>query len=321
MGIRFGRVPSFVPSGGRLLVRRISCLGSSALRFLSTSMLPSASLLLCASLLPSACLFLGSSSASGGRGRLLPMLAFERLDRVGFRLSVIVCRMQGRIFLRCLDAGALGLGWRDVLRLSGGLFLCGGPGLRATRAVIASAAAGVGHDLVVGIGVVNHGGVHPGHGRVIAEGIAGPFAPIIAASSVAVAVINPAVKPNRRPPVSLVEIVTAATIAPVAGRPEKPDARRSDPDSRDPVVTEIGVGPVAGRPNIARGWTQRLFVDRDRRWSDRNRNADLCGGRSQREPGKEQSREGDGGNFCIHFKVQHGLEKRDAPAPRSIQTN
>src|SRR5437773_368051 len=91
----------------------------------------------------------------------------------------------------------------------------------AARAVKAGAAAGVGDDLFVDVGVTNHTCVHPGHGRVIAECIADPSAAIVALSPVAVAVINPAVEPDGRAPVAFVEEVIATVVAPVSGGPQE----------------------------------------------------------------------------------------------------
>src|SRR5881394_1765857 len=137
-----------------------------------------------------------------------------------------------------------------MLRLSRGLFLRGGLGFHAARAVKAGpAGGGVLHDLFVDVGILNHGLVHPGHGRVIAEGIAHPFTAIVAAPSVAEAVIDSTIEADRRAPVAVVEDVKAVAVAPVTGRPQQPDTRRSDPDARDPVITEWTIGPVARGPN------------------------------------------------------------------------
>src|SRR6266513_1289784 len=113
-----------------------------------------------------------------------------------------------------------------------GFFLRGGFGCCAARAVKAGAAAGALDDLFIDVGVVNHTCVHPGHGPVIAEPITNPSSAVVALSPVAVAVIDPAVEPNGRAPVALVEEVIAAVVAPVSGSPQESDARRRDPDAR-----------------------------------------------------------------------------------------
>src|SRR5439155_13492704 len=193
--------------------------------------------------------------------RLLPVFAVERRNCGRFRLALIVLGMQRGIVLRRFNAGTLLGGWLDVLCLRRGFLLYRGLGLRAARAVKAGPAARILiHDLFVDVGIVNHRGVHPAHGCVIAERIAHPFAAIVAIPPVAVAVIDPTVEPDRRSPVALVKNVAAATVAPIARSPEQSDARRSDPDAGDPVVTEISPGPVARNPNIARGRTERLLV-------------------------------------------------------------
>ena len=183
------------------------------------------------------------------------------------------------------------------------MFLRGGLGCRAARAVKTGAAAGVVDDRVVDVGVVNHAGVHPCHGRIITERLAGPFAAVVALSPVAEAVIDPAVEPDGRAPVAIVEEVIAVVIAPVSGGPKKSDARRSDPDARHPVIIGIGVAPVARGPDVALGWAVGLLVYRYLGWRDRHRYADLCKRRSQREPCEEQCRERNGREFYFHFQM------------------
>src|SRR5207237_9458279 len=127
------------------------------------------------------------------------------------------------IVLRRLDACLLCRGSRNVLRLRCSLFLGSGLGCCAARAVKAGAAAVVVDDLFVDVGVANHTFVNPGHGRVITECIAGPFTAVVALSAVAVAVIDPAVKPDSRAPVAVVEKVIVAVVAPVSGSPQESD--------------------------------------------------------------------------------------------------
>src|SRR5207244_5712862 len=123
-----------------------------------------------------------------------------------------------------------------------------------------------------------------------------------ALAAVAIAVIDPAVEPDSRAPVAVVEEVIAAVVAPVSGGPQESDARRSDPDARDPVIIGI-VGPVARGPNIAFGWGVGLLIYRYRGWRDPNRYTDLCKRRSQRKPCKQQRRERHGRKFDFHIQV------------------
>src|SRR6266446_263068 len=161
-----------------------------------------------------------------------------------------------------------------MLRLRCGLFLGSWLGRCAARAVKAGAAAGVLDDLFIEVGVANHTFVHPGHGRVITERSADPSTAVVALSPIAISVIDPAVEPDGRAPVALVEEIIAAAVTPVSGGPEESDARRSDPDAGDPVIIGI-VGPIARGPNIARAWGVGLFIYRYRGWRDPNRYADL----------------------------------------------
>src|SRR5437899_79303 len=243
------------------------------------------------------------------------VVTVERLDRCGFRLPVIISSMQSGMLFRRLDSCLLWRGSWDVFRLRCGLFLRGGLGRCAARAVKAGAAAGFVDDLFVDVGVANHTCVHPGHGRVIAERIANPFAAVVALSSVAVAVIDPAVEPDSRAPVAVVEEVIAAVVAPVSGGPQESDAWRRDPDAGDPVIIGI-VAPVARGPNIAFGWAVGLLIYRYRRWRDPNRYADLCKRRSQRKPYKEKRRERNGREFHFHIRCSTSSNKRRCRAAK-----
>ena len=182
------------------------------------------------------------------------------------------------------------------------MFLGGRLGCSAARSIKAGAAAGVLDDLFVEVGVANHTFVHPGHGRVITERIAGPLAAVVALSPVAVAIIDPAVESDGRAPIAVVEEIIAAVVASVSGGPEESDTRGSDPNAGDPVIIGI-VGPVARGPNIAFGWGVRLLIYRYRGWRDPDRYADLCKRRSQRKPDKEHRRERNGRKFDFHIQV------------------
>ena len=122
----------------------------------------------------------------------------------------------------------------DVLRLRCRLFLGGGPGCCAARAVKAGAADGFVDDLSVDVGVVNHTCVHPGHGPVITERYCRPIVRRSSRVPVAVAVIDSAVEPDGRAPVAVVKEVIAAVVGPVSWGPQESDARRKDPDARVP---------------------------------------------------------------------------------------
>ena len=239
----------------RRLVRTIRRLGGSALRLLSASLICNTRLLSSAGLVPITRLvpitsLLPSASRALVR-RLPPVVTVERLHRFGVGLALVVLGVQGRIILRCVNPGPLLGGGRDTLCLRGGLFLLGRFGFRTSRAIKASPAADVlVHDLPIHVSVVNHRGIHPAHGRVIAENSPRPLAAIVTVPDVAVAIIDPPVKTDCRAPVAIVEDVAATAIAPVAGRPEKTDLRWVDPDARDPVIAKIAVGPIARRPDI-----------------------------------------------------------------------
>jgi len=106
-----------------------------------------------------------------------------------------------------------------VLRLRCGLFLRGGLGFRAARAVKTGVATGVIYDLFVDVGVVNRGGVHLCHGRVIAERIAGSFAAVVVVSPIAETVIDLAVELDAWVLIVFVEDVLVVVVVLVIGCP------------------------------------------------------------------------------------------------------
>src|SRR6476620_2515221 len=105
------------------------------------------------------------------------------------------------------------------------------------------------HNLTIDVSVANHVWVHPARGRVVVEVVTDPSTTVIVTSVIAIAVVNPAVESNRRPPVTIVENVTASAVAPIAWRPEKTDPWRKHPFPRHPVIAVV-VGPMAWNPDV-----------------------------------------------------------------------
>src|SRR5580698_4121205 len=70
------------------------------------------------------------------------------------------------------------------------------------------------------VGVVDHGPVHVGHGRVVAEVVAAPATAVEAGARIAEAVADAAIEADAGAPVTGVPAEAAAAGAPVAGRPE-----------------------------------------------------------------------------------------------------
>src|SRR5579871_564182 len=132
------------------------------------------------------------------------------------------------------------------------------------------------HDrLVVDIGHIGYADVSDT--TVVVKPASAPFAPDKSHADVAKTVINASVEAHVRPPVAGMPRVESAAPSPIAGGPKHPDGR-NDPRSGHPVVSAVIVpGPVAGCPEIARTWTNRLSVHRQRGGSnaDRNPHGDL----------------------------------------------
>ena len=147
--------------------------------------------------------------ACGGHGRGCAVINGRQLTSVGacgVLVGNLVCRRlrmlfpSGRGLLRCRRCR------------------------NTTRAVEACSGRVVIHYLGV-IGIVNHGGVHLCNCRVIRIVATLPCTAEETNSTVAKAVINPAIESNMRPPVAAVEAVKPAGKAPVGRCPQVADAR------------------------------------------------------------------------------------------------
>src|SRR4030095_14881686 len=105
---------------------------------------------------------------------------------------------------------------------------------------------------------MNDIGVHARHSGVVAEAVSFPTAAPVAVSRVAIAVVDPSVKSDSRPPVALIKGVNAVVPAPPGRGPKQTHCRGSDPNAWDPVITTATPAPVPGSPNIACDRTGRL---------------------------------------------------------------
>src|SRR5271169_209702 len=125
------------------------------------------------------------------------------------------------------------------------------------------------------VNVVNHLDVHVEHGTVVEKVSAVPTPAFKSQTKIAKAVIDPAVETDVRTPVAVIENKPVAAPTPIPRRPQKTNFRRHHPGSRHPViiVDVVVVGPVAGCPKITIARTDRLFINRQRGWPDRNQDA------------------------------------------------
>src|SRR5438876_8963313 len=103
------------------------------------------------------------------------------------------------------------------------------------------------------VNVVNHGDVHVVDGAVVEKACAVPAPALITSAEVAVAIVDPAIKSDHRPPKAFIENKSAATPSPISRGPQKTDLRSHHPSSRNPVVVAVFVipGPIAGSPDVA----------------------------------------------------------------------
>src|SRR5271156_35949 len=130
------------------------------------------------------------------------------------------------------------------------------------------------HVLVVN---VVKAAAHVPNRRVVEEMPAFPTSPIEAVAEVAEAVVNPAVKTNRRPPIPAGKNKRAVVPAPPARRPQEAHFRRFYPRAGHPIIVGsiVVIIPVPRSPEVAVARGDWLLVNRYRRRPDSNRHADL----------------------------------------------
>jgi len=105
-----------------------------------------------------------------------------------------------------------------------------------------------------------------------------PVAAVEAGAEVAEAIIDPAVVADAPAPVAGIPEVAAAAIAPVSGGPERANIGRLNPGPINPLVALTCPGPIARSPDVAIARDCRLYIHRDNRRSDCNRDKDTCVG-------------------------------------------
>jgi hypothetical protein len=162
----------------------------------------------------------------------------------------------------------------------------------------------VDNRLVVNVGDVNATKV--GDRPVVVEGATAPVATLKTNTAVPVTVVNTTVEAYVGAPVALVPRIKTVTPAPVSGRPQKPRGGRDYPSAGHPVVVIVAISPVTRRPDISNRRTRWLYVHRQSRWrdSDRNSNGNKREGRHrkcrQREPRYCGSGRSEATRFVVH---------------------
>ena len=142
---------------------------------------------------------------------------------------------------------------------------------------------------------MNVSDIHVVHRTVVLELSVVPTAAFIALTSIAVAIVDPAVETYMRTPVAFIESVSAMVPAPIAWGPEETGLRSHDPRARHPVIIAVAVSPVAGCPEITLGGHGRLLIHRQRRRAKRNGYSNLrerCRGDGQHYEREQQRTNG-----------------------------
>jgi hypothetical protein len=129
-------------------------------------------------------------------------------------------------------------------------------------------------DCLVHINIGDYSAIHIHHCCVVAEAVTYPASATKAHATISEAVIHATVEPNVRAPVTGMPEVNAIAPAPVTRSPKQTDCRSDYPGSRNPVVAHRPISPVTRSPHIVRPGAKRLFIDRQYRRSNRNRNTD-----------------------------------------------
>ena len=106
---------------------------------------------------------------------------------------------------------------------------------------------------------------------VVVEVPTSPVSARIPGANIAETVIDAPIETDMRAPITRIPDVNTLMPAPIARRPEQADRRRRRPGTGHPVVAVRAVSPVAGSPDITVTGTRRLLINRQYRWSDRDR--------------------------------------------------
>ena len=167
--------------------------------------------------------------------------------------------------------------WREVSA-------AGNPLLFGCRSRIGSTVAAVVADAVharivddrLVVRVMNDRGVYVHDRGVVEELPSLPVSALKASAHVSESIKNATVEADLVSPIASVPDVNAVAPSPISRSPQETDFGRENPRARHPVVVTIGIvpSPIAGRPEIAFTRTDGLYVNRQKRRSNRDRHAD-----------------------------------------------
>src|SRR5579872_3252232 len=193
------------------------------------------------------------------------------------RLATIYGRAQLWIGTGFLNVLRLGSSERQTPGMRSLLFLRGRTSINSTVSTVVTNASNIAFvDYGGVVHFVNHSHVHVGDRAVIEKPIAFPTTTFVAVTKISVAVIDPAVKAHdsKRPKAGIKDKATAAP-SPIRRSPQIARFRRQNPSPGNPVVVVVIVipRPKTWSPDVVVAGTDRLFIDRQIRWGESNRNA------------------------------------------------
>src|ERR1700722_9743541 len=127
----------------------------------------------------------------------------------------------------------------------------------------------------VDIRIVNNGGIDIRHRRIIPESTTNPTTTGISGTEIPATVVDAAIEPNMRAPVSGIPGINPVYITPISGCPQEADFRRLGPITRHPVISIIIIiCPISGDPEIPFNRTRWLRINRNDRRPDTNADDD-----------------------------------------------
>jgi hypothetical protein len=142
----------------------------------------------------------------------------------------------------------------------------------------------VDHGFVINI--FDNGGVGDVIDRaVICKLAVVPTSTLITRVAITETVVDAAVKTDMRAPIAGVECVAAAAITPVSRGPQETDLRRQNPGAGNPKISFVTVGLITRDPYVVLLRNGRLYVDRQFRRRNRDRDADANNLRERRGGG------------------------------------
>jgi len=144
----------------------------------------------------------------------------------------------------------------------------------AVAAIVADAVSRVGFDPGV-VGVADVGVVYAIDRGVVIKMIVFPAAALVAVTTIAESVTDPAIISNVRAPIAFVEEEGVVTPTPVSGGPKEADFGSFDPSAGHPVIVVTIPSPITGCPDVAIPGAFGLLINRERRRTKRDGNTNL----------------------------------------------